>query len=76
MPSIDLDDQTAAGLSALAAARGISVESYLRLIAQGKASNGASAPGDFTEQLDELLFDAVSPLPRDFSRVDIYSDHD
>jgi predicted DNA-binding antitoxin AbrB/MazE fold protein len=42
-----------------------------------EAENGVKAisPSDFDAQLDELLFDGPS-LPADFSRADIYADHD
>jgi hypothetical protein len=34
------------------------------------------SPEEFERQFDELAFDDVPPLPPDFSRADIYLDHD
>ena len=42
---------------------------------EGEASNGGVAVSDFDVELDALLFNGPS-LPPDFSRADIYADHD
>ena len=77
MVSIQLQDSVAAALSAQAAALGLSLEQYLSQLADsGTALNGPRLTADeFLQQLDVLALD-VPPLPADFSRADIYLDHD
>lgn len=76
MTSIHVDDKTAAQLAAIAAEHGWSIEEYLRLVVQ----RDAKAPTilttrEFDGELESLLFDGPG-LPADFSRGDIYADHD
>ena len=82
--SIQLDRQTADALESQARARGISLDTYLRDIAQTGASpdDGGGAGlvhladvDRWLEELSEGLPTATS-LPPDFSREDIYRDHD
>jgi hypothetical protein len=40
------------------------------------ANTGQMSLEDFDRLLDELAIDDVPPLPPDFSRADIYLDHD
>jgi predicted DNA-binding antitoxin AbrB/MazE fold protein len=42
---------------------------------EGEARELGESDADFDAELDALLFDGPS-LPRDFSRADIYADHD
>ncbi len=77
MTSIQLDDGTASGLAAIAASHGVSVADYLRSIVarENGATEAHLSPQDFDAELDPLVFDGPS-LPADFSRADIYNDHD
>lgn len=76
---IELDEQTAERLRAVAESRGMSVEAYLRRLAETMAP---SNPDPVSNEEFEQLLDEVSeglnlqPLPSDFSRADIYLDHD
>jgi hypothetical protein len=77
----DVTPETAETLHAHATAQGLSVEAYLRtLLGLG---SGENALADMSEaEFDALMEDFakgtehVPPLPPDFSRDDIYSDHD
>ena len=82
--TIEIDRRTADALRTQARARGLSLDSYLRLLA---APAGEATPGDddstpdmaeFDRWLGELSagFPAAGSLPADFSRADIYHDHD
>lgn len=76
MVNIQLQDSVAAALSARANEKGLSLEAFLTLIAA--KSEQPKQPinfDDWERELDELSFDAP-PLPADFSRADIYLDHD
>ena len=76
MTSIQLDDGTAKALTAIAAARQMTVEQYLRsLVDNDMALLENSSAAEFDRELEPLLFDGPS-LPADFSRADIYADHD
>jgi hypothetical protein len=77
----DVTPETAETLRAKAAAQGLSVDAYLRaLLGLGSATNALADMSD--EEFDALMEDFakgtehVPPLPPDFSREDIYSDHD
>jgi hypothetical protein len=69
-------------LKSQAEARGLSLEQYLLLFAEaGDATSGNGAdlsPEGFDQLLDELSegLPPLPPLPADFSRRDIYSEHD
>ena len=76
MTSIQLDDRTAEALAAIATARDMTVAEFLRsLVAPATASLENGSAADFDLELEPLLFDAPT-LPADFSRADIYADHD
>ena len=77
MPQILVDDKTLSGLEAAAKARGLTVEQYLKgLVKQdGNGNLPAFSVADFERELDELASDGPT-LPRDFSRADIYGEHD
>lgn len=76
MVSIQLQDSVAAALAAQANQQGLSLEAYLTHIAGKKTNSPPQAQfDDWERELDELSFEA-SPLPADFSRADIYLDHD
>ena len=80
-PHTQLDPQTMAALTAAADARGLSVEQYVRAI----APMPSESPGDTVEldDVDRWLDELAAPvtagggsLPADFSRADIYCNHD
>ena len=75
MVSIELDDQTAEKLSSLAAERGLSVTDYLRTLVATQPGEAVPSVLDFDADLDDLLHDGPS-LSADFSRDDIYAQHD
>ena len=80
MTTIELDDGTARALTQAAQAQSMSVDDFVRLLVlgeQNKKGLAISGPesGDFNSELDGLLFSGPS-LPTDFSRADIYSDHE
>lgn len=76
MVIIQLQDSVAAALSAQANQHGLSLEAYLAQIAGKKSEPQPLIQFDEWErELDELSFEAP-PLPADFSRADIYLDHD
>jgi hypothetical protein len=88
--TVILDDQSARALELLreqANARGISLDHYLaELAANGQRSMGtaqASSPHDLTPaEFRQWLMDvsagmpSLPAIPVDFSRADIYDDHD
>jgi hypothetical protein len=77
MATIQVDEQTAAAISAKAAAQGVSVAELLRRWVGG---NQTEPKPRLTDQEFERMFEELSihttPLPPDFSRADIYLDHD
>jgi hypothetical protein len=76
MISIQIDENTAKALTTIANARHTTVAEYLRsLVANELALLEVNATGEFDQELEPLLFDGP-PLPADFSRADIYADHD
>jgi hypothetical protein len=75
MVTIQIDDQTAEGLERHARSAGLSVADYLRTLVP--APNRNSRPSwDELEQQFLALSAAGGTLPADFSRADIYGDHD
>lgn len=76
MTSIQIDDGTANALAAIATARRMTVEEYLRtLVASDLVLLESRAAAAFDRELEPLLFDGPA-RPADFSRADIYADHD
>lgn len=77
MPLIEVDSETAATLAAQAAARGVSAGEYLRsLVPALLTSGGADVSIDALDAELEHLTLKLPTLPADFSRADIYDDHD
>lgn len=82
--TIEVDDRTAkliAQMREQARARGLSLAAYLETVL--KADQGVKDPApmsaeEFEQALRDLAADlpALDPLPADFSRADIYIDHD
>jgi len=81
MTRIEIEDRTAEMLQEQARARRLSIDEYLRTLANEAASTLPSAEltmEEFDQALDELAAgtEHLPPLPADFSRADIYLDHD
>jgi len=89
MATVTLDDQAARALDTLrrqAAVRGISLDQYLSELAiNGERSSEAAAhsphqltPARFRQWLADVSagMPPVPPIPTDFSRADLYDDHD
>lgn len=75
MVSIRVDEHTAKALEAAAAGAGVSLAEYLRTLIATSSMPDAPVPWDALErEFDELSVDGS--LPDDFSRADIYADHD
>jgi hypothetical protein len=77
MVNVQLHESVAAALTSQASRQGLSLEEYLSQLAKGgtvPAEPPLSAE-ELDRQLDHLSLD-VPPLPADFSRADIYLDHD
>ena len=87
--TVTLEDQAARALERLrqqAAARGIPLERYLKVLADNSEQTlgaGRRSPHDLTRaEFNQWLRDLsagmppLPPLPGDFSRADLYDDHD
>ena len=79
MTTIELDEKIAQALEEAARSHGMTVQEYVRLHVVGERNgiHASDAPSnvDFDSELDGLLFSGPT-LPADFSRADIYSDHE
>jgi len=78
MTTIEIEQRTAEMLKAKAEANGLSLDDYLRLLAEGEVPPVAALDATEIDRiLDELAQggEDLSPLLRDFSREDIYFDH-
>ncbi len=77
MATVVLDEETADELHAQAAASGMTVDEYVKLLLTGPAA--VAVPRLSLSELESLLsqhaFDGPT-LPSDFSRADIYCEHD
>ena len=77
---IEVSSETAEILKANAAARKLSLSDYVRALAEADA-RGAVTPkssvDEFDRDMDELAagLEGLPILPRDFSRADIYDEH-
>jgi hypothetical protein len=72
MSALEIRPETAQTLAAQAKARGLSVDEYLKTLL-GIAQNGPQPTLDeFVAAMESLAEDDVEPLPRNFSREDIY----
>jgi hypothetical protein len=78
--NVQLDQDTVSALGALAQARGMTLDGYLRALVEEMTTsgNGAISLDEFERGLDELAADLpeLPPLPAHFSRADIYAEHD
>ena len=77
MTSVMLDEHTIDELQAQAAASGMTVDAYVKVLLREGAT--ASVPrlswNEVESLLDQHAFDGPT-LPPDFSRADIYNEHD
>ena len=78
---VQLSDDVERKLRLKAGQRGQSLEAYLQQLAENAVGNGTLRPVPSAEEVERLLdeFSAVPTgkvLPTDFSRADIYDDHD
>lgn len=74
--SLNIDDITQRRLEELAQGQGLTVEAYLtRLVAARATAGDRLAASEIERELSPLLFSGPS-LPPNFSRADIYRDHD
>lgn len=83
MTTVQVDEKTAAALAVLqsrAEQNRLPLDELLRGLAETlpEATNGPAACTDWEAELDDLAAesDDVPPLPVDFSRADIYAEHD
>jgi negative regulator of replication initiation len=79
MTTIEIDQRTAKLLQAKAAASGLSLDDYLRRLAESEAPLATAPDAAETDRiLDELAQggENLALLPVDFSREDIYANHD
>ncbi len=77
MTTIQVDEDTAKVLTEMATAHHMTVAGFLRILwrRRGVATRPGASAADFDEELESLLFDGPT-LPADFSRADLYRDHD
>jgi len=79
-----MDPKTLKALRAQAKARGVSLKTYLQRLARGAGKGKGTVKRtqsgeEFEKMLDEFFAEhpeALPALPADFSRADIYHDHD
>ena len=80
MTTIEVEQRTAELLRTKAEASGLSLDAYLRLLAEKEAAREQAemTAAEVEAILDELAQggEGASPLPASFSREDIYFDHD
>lgn len=75
MVTIQIDEQTAKTLENAASASGVTLAEYVRTLVQADSKPILQASWDELEKdFEELSVDGS--LPNDFSRADIYADHD
>jgi hypothetical protein len=70
--SLEIQPDTAETLAALARKHGLSVDEYLKNLLGLANGEEAPASGEFTAAMESLAETDVTPLPRDFSRDNIY----
>ena len=75
MVTIQIDEQTAEGLERQARSAGVSVAEYLRSLIPS-TDPAARPPWDEIEKEFLALSTEAPSLPADFTRADIYGDHD
>jgi hypothetical protein len=73
MSPLQIRPETAQMLAAQAKAQGLSVDEYLKTLLGIAQSAEEPALDEFMTAMESLAEEDVEPLPRDFSREDIYS---
>jgi hypothetical protein len=81
MVQIEVSPETAQVLQSNALARNINLDDYLRTLAEADSLAMATplpSLEEFDRDMDELAvgLEGLPVLPSDFSRADIYADHD
>jgi hypothetical protein len=81
LTTIEVSPEIAEILKAKAMARQLPVDNYLRTLLENDIANGTHSSAsleEFEHNLDELArgTEHLPILPDDFSRADIYADHD
>ena len=79
MQPIHISDQVAARISLLTQSNGVGVDELLLAMLpspQALAPTKIQTTHSFDQGLDDLAYAPVHALPADFSRSDIYTDHD
>jgi len=81
LTTIEVSPEIAETLKAKAMARQLPIDNYLRTLLENDMTNGSplqSSLEEFEHNLDELAkgTEHLPILPSDFSRADIYADHD
>lgn len=72
MSALEIRPETAHRLAAQAKAQGLSVDEYLKTLLGVAQSAEEPALDEFMAAMEHLAEEDVEPLPRDFSREDIY----
>jgi hypothetical protein len=72
MSALEIRPETAQMLAAQAKAQGLSVDEYLKTLLGITESAKEPALDEFMSAMESLAEEDVEPLPRDFSREDIY----
>ena len=75
MATINVNESTAKQLQELAAAVGMSVDEYVHSLVPHTGKASSISIEEFEAQLEKPSFKGPS-LPADFSRADVYFDHD
>ncbi len=78
MTNIELDNATARVLTEAAQSQNMTINEFVRtrILGTPRSTPLTDQPEiDFDSELDPLLFSG-STLPSDFSRTDVYADHD
>jgi hypothetical protein len=78
MAVIEIDERVAEALRAQASVRELSLGAFLQQLAEAASPVNPTAvltPADFDRSIDELVSE-TGGLPSNFSRADIYADHD
>jgi hypothetical protein len=75
MIAIQVSEETAKALAFKAEAAGLSLDSYLALLAGTSLRAEMATSDDFDADLDRVALPGPT-LPADFSRADIYGEHD
>lgn len=75
MTTIQVDDQIAATLQEESQRAGMSVQEYLRTLLPSTAASPRPTWDEVEREIEAVSF-AGPGLPQDFSRADIYDDHD